>query len=70
MYVSNSHSSCRIQHVKFGRVSGMSTRKGTSVLLADILEEAKQRMIEKMCSTNSKSTTVLIFTSQLKEFHL
>lgn len=40
--------------MRFGRVTGMSTRKGTAVLLSDILDEAKQRMIDKMVKANSK----------------
>ncbi|KAJ8026866.1 putative arginine--tRNA ligase, mitochondrial [Holothuria leucospilota] len=43
-----------IQHVQFGRVLGMHTRKGDVVLLKDILEEAKTRMLERM---KNKSTT-------------
>lgn len=35
-------------HVNFGRVHGMSTRKGTVVLLADVLDEAKGRALEKV----------------------
>ena len=31
----------------------MSTRKGTIVFLSDILEEAKDRMLEKMKSTET-----------------
>ncbi len=35
-------------HVGFGRVHGMSTRKGQLVLLQDVLEEAKNRAKEKV----------------------
>ncbi|GLV35030.1 Arginyl-tRNA synthetase mitochondrial [Carabus blaptoides fortunei] len=34
----------RVKHVKFGRIRGMSTRKGTAVFLKDILNEAKELM--------------------------
>ena len=37
----------RLRHVQFGRVRGMSTRKGTAVFLSDILDEAFERMREK-----------------------
>ncbi|XP_039287736.1 probable arginine--tRNA ligase, mitochondrial [Nilaparvata lugens] len=36
-----------IKHVKFGRVRGMSTRKGEVVFLKDILDEARSIMAEK-----------------------
>jgi arginyl-tRNA synthetase len=35
-------------HVNFGRVNGMSTRKGQVVLLTDVLDEAKGRALEKV----------------------
>ncbi|HEX8818413.1 MAG TPA: arginine--tRNA ligase [Archangium sp.] len=38
----------RMVHVNFGRVHGMSTRKGTVVLLNDVLDEAKSRAMEKV----------------------
>jgi arginyl-tRNA synthetase len=38
----------RCVHVSFGMVKGMSTRKGTVVLLDDVLEEAKSRAMEKV----------------------
>ena len=33
-----------VQHVQFGRIQGMSTRKGNLVLLSDVLDEAYYRM--------------------------
>ncbi|XP_054271548.1 probable arginine--tRNA ligase, mitochondrial [Macrosteles quadrilineatus] len=36
-----------VEHVKFGRVKGMSSRKGQVIFLEDILDEAKLRMVEK-----------------------
>ena len=42
---------CQFVHVMFGRIQGMSTRKGTAVMLSDILQEAKERMLEKMEAT-------------------
>ncbi|KAL5022852.1 hypothetical protein ScPMuIL_002007 [Solemya velum] len=41
-------------HVGFGRVEGMSTRRGQVVFLEDILNEAKQRMLDTM---RTKETT-------------
>ncbi len=38
----------RLVHVNFGRVHGMSTRKGAVVLLTDVLDEAKARALEKV----------------------
>ncbi|KAI7898395.1 arginyl-tRNA synthetase [Cokeromyces recurvatus] len=35
-------------HANFGRVMGMSTRKGTVVFLEDILDTAKEKMLENM----------------------
>ncbi|XP_077293493.1 arginyl-tRNA synthetase, mitochondrial [Arctopsyche grandis] len=37
----------KCQHVRFGRIIGMSTRKGNAVFLRDILDEAKERMLKK-----------------------
>ena len=50
-------SSCKFQHVKFGRIQGMSTRKGTAVFLFDILNEAKERILEKMQNTSTTKVT-------------
>jgi arginyl-tRNA synthetase len=38
----------KMVHINFGRVHGMSTRKGTVVLLTDVLDEAKARALEKV----------------------
>lgn len=44
-----------IEHVKFGRIKGMSTRKGTAVFLSDLLDEAHSRMKAKqITSPNTK----------------
>ncbi|XP_018570561.1 probable arginine--tRNA ligase, mitochondrial [Anoplophora glabripennis] len=37
----------RLTHVKFGRIRGMSTRKGTAVFLKDILDECRDIMVKK-----------------------
>ncbi|MDJ0761378.1 MAG: arginine--tRNA ligase [Myxococcota bacterium] len=41
----------QMTHVHFGRVHGMSTRKGTVVFLEDVLNEARDRAREKMKQT-------------------
>lgn len=43
-----------IEHVKFGRIRGMSTRKGSVVFLKDILDEAKDMMLKKQVETASE----------------
>jgi arginyl-tRNA synthetase len=49
----------RCQHVSFGMVKGMSTRKGTVVFLTDILDEAKEVMLEQMkASDKSKFSEI------------
>lgn len=42
------------EHIKFGRIKGMSTRNGNVVFLDDILNEAKEKMHDKQ--TLSKNT--------------
>lgn len=44
----------RLEHVSFGMVLGMSTRKGTVVFLDDILNEARDVMHEQMKSNEAK----------------
>lgn len=44
----------RLQHVNFGMVQGMSTRKGTVVFLDTILEETKEKMHEVMRKNEAK----------------
>lgn len=44
----------KIHHVKYGRIRGMSTRKGEVVFLKDILDEAQERMDEKQKESVSK----------------
>jgi len=38
----------RMEHVMFGYIQGMSTRKGTIIFLDDVLEEAKSRVLKQM----------------------
>lgn len=44
-----------LQHAGFGRIKGMSTRKGTVVFLQDILDTAKERILEYMNANAEKS---------------
>lgn len=44
----------RLEHVNFGMVQGMSTRKGTVVFLEDILDEAQEIMHEQMLKNEAK----------------
>lgn len=46
----------RLYHVKFGRIRGMSTRKGTAVFLSDILDEMRELMLQRQISSQSKIT--------------
>lgn len=41
-------------HIKFGRIRGMSTRKGTCVFLRDILDEARDVMKQKQIESPSE----------------
>jgi arginyl-tRNA synthetase len=42
-----------LKHVKFGRIRGMSTRKGSVVFLADILDEIRDIMATKQQESHS-----------------
>lgn len=42
-----------IEHVKFGRVRGMSSRKGNAVFLKDILDECRELMVQKQIESPS-----------------
>ena len=44
----------RFQHINYGLVNGMSTRKGTVVFLNDILDNTKERMHEVMKQNEHK----------------
>uniref|UniRef100_A0A0K8TDT7 Probable arginine--tRNA ligase, mitochondrial n=1 Tax=Lygus hesperus TaxID=30085 RepID=A0A0K8TDT7_LYGHE len=46
-----------LEFLPFGRITGMSTRKGTSVLLSDIVEESVSKMAEQQkLSKNTRAT--------------
>lgn len=52
-----------IHHVKFGRIKGMSTRKGSVVFLKDILDEAKDLMYKRQQESVSELTFLNFETS-------
>lgn len=43
----------RLHHIKFGRIGGMSTRKGNAVFLKDILDECREMVIQKQIASPS-----------------
>jgi arginyl-tRNA synthetase len=47
-----------LEHINFGLVSGMSTRKVTVVFLDDILEEATESMHDAMKTNDAKYAQV------------
>lgn len=44
----------RLQHVRFGKVLKMSTRKGTAVFLEDVITESASIMSDQMKKNESK----------------
>jgi arginyl-tRNA synthetase len=48
-----------LYHANFGRVMGMSTRKGTVIFLQDILDTAKEHMLENIKAGNQQKFTEL-----------
>ena len=48
----------RLQHVNFGMVLGMSTRKGTAVFLDQILNESRDVMHDQMRKNEAKYNAV------------
>ncbi|XP_038213225.1 probable arginine--tRNA ligase, mitochondrial [Zerene cesonia] len=55
----NSKCAMGCRHIKFGRIQGMSTRKGNVIFLNDILDEAKAKMHEKQLqSKNTRSSAM------------
>ncbi|XP_063823618.1 probable arginine--tRNA ligase, mitochondrial [Ostrinia nubilalis] len=47
------------EHIKFGRIKGMSTRTGNVVFLNDILDEAKKKMSEKQQQSKNTRSSAL-----------
>lgn len=52
--LSLTHDASELQHIEFGRIKGMSTRKGTVVFLQDILDQAKEKILEYMNQDDQK----------------
>ncbi|KAF9407692.1 Arginyl-tRNA synthetase [Podila epigama] len=52
------HWSLGLRHISFGKVQGMSTRRGNAVFLEDILDTARDTMLEKMRVNESKFEAV------------
>ena len=50
-------------HVRFGRVLGMSTRRGNAVLLSHLLDEARLVMLEQQ----QKAKTTRVFGEDVAE---
>ncbi|ORX58232.1 arginyl-tRNA synthetase [Hesseltinella vesiculosa] len=50
-------------HASFGRIQGMSTRQGTAVFLQDILDTAKDTILDYMATKDSLSADLLDPTS-------
>ncbi|XP_030762815.1 probable arginine--tRNA ligase, mitochondrial isoform X2 [Sitophilus oryzae] len=55
----------RLVHVKFGRIKGMSSRKGTSVFLQDILDECKELIVKRQIE--SPTTKVPISNDHISD---
>ena len=49
----------RMTHAYFGRIHGMSTRKGNVVFLSDVLDEAKERAVAKMREASDERVAAL-----------
>ncbi|VVC92264.1 probable arginine--tRNA ligase, mitochondrial [Leptidea sinapis] len=47
------------EHVKFGRIRGMSTRRGNVVFLNDILDEAKTKMYDQQLQSKNTRTSAM-----------
>ena len=48
-----------MHHVAFGRVQGMSTRKGTVVFLQDILDTAQEQMLNNLKENSVKYSELM-----------
>ena len=51
-----------MKHLRFGRIIGMSSRRGDAIFLDDILNEAKTRALEAIKTSPSKNSLHLCIT--------
>ncbi|KAI9271929.1 hypothetical protein BDA99DRAFT_501357 [Phascolomyces articulosus] len=58
-----------MHHVNFGRVQGMSTRKGTVVFLQDILDTAQEQMLKNLKENPTKYNELLTLGVQQGDQH-
>lgn len=58
----------RVEHVKFGRIQSMSTRKGNVVFLHNVLDEAKQKMMKKQQQSISNSISLVLSFSKILSY--
>ncbi|XP_066461295.1 probable arginine--tRNA ligase, mitochondrial isoform X2 [Eleutherodactylus coqui] len=47
----------RCQHIMFGRIKGMKTRRGEVIFLDDVLDEARARMLQNMAKAGTTKAT-------------
>ncbi|EDV92919.1 probable arginine--tRNA ligase, mitochondrial [Drosophila grimshawi] len=55
----------KLQHVKFGRIHGMSTRQGNAIFLSDVLNEARDVMREKRSNSSTTKVNVALNDDEL-----
>lgn len=48
----------KCNHINFGMITGMSTRKGTAKFLSDILEAAQEQMLDRMKANEAKMSEI------------
>lgn len=59
----------KIEHVMFGRVIGISSRKGTAVFLDDILNEILEQMKLNRNNAISELNTIMSMTRSFQEIY-
>lgn len=51
-----------MKHVKFGRIRGLSTRKGNVVLLTELLDEVEEAMKGRLSRSKCEEIPKVFFT--------